>query len=1040
MEMKNTDLSAFYVPDNKKYASKSFWGWNGKLESEELRAQIRYFEKMGMQGFYMHPRIGLDTEYLGNEFMDMVEASIDEAKKLGMKAELYDEDGYPSGSAGGRSTNEIWARARYIFLTDMKQENAIEWEDRNRKEPWLIASYDIEIGQEGTLASYKRLSEGETAEGHVWYAYMVPTKDSGWHNRQSSLDVLNPDAMKRFLQVTHEEYKKRFAGEFGKTMTSCFTDEPSYPRMKPCDSPFEVRQIMLPWTPDFASSFQEKYEFDILDKLVELVWETNGTSHMRVRYCYYNHLAELFEKGFFEPYAKWCRENGLMFTGHMPEEQFLQSQAGMAGDCMRYYQYFDVPGIDLIRNQLEYPTAKQTQSIMHQQGKNKMMSEMYGVTNWNFDFRSQKYGGDWQAAMGVTERVIHLSWYTMKGEAKRDCPPPFGYQQPWCEEYHLLEDHYARLNSILVQGEPLVRIGMIHPLESFWMYMGSNRTTGEMRKQLEEEYNSAIAWMMEGTLDFDYINEEMLPKQYVQSEDAALHVGKMKYDAIVVPSLRTIRKTTITILEDFCSRGGKLIVMGKIPAFVDGIKSKEAVRVCEKAHQIAFERNQLLEALDAERTVSIYVDNWLRTDNLIYTMRQVQEDRWIFIAHSKETEGRDALLSQKIKLVIQGFYHPVLFDTVTGKEVPLECIREAGRTIINYPLCAHDSMLIRLREAKELNKADEASGIKELDKADEPSEIKEWDKTENLNKSYKTAYSLSEENVCLLDTAQYSLDGQAYAEEEDLYKISEKCGQAFGILTPEYYQKEEQFTDTWLVRRDNGPVYHVHLRFCVMADREIRHVSLACENIESLSLNGREITLEACGYYADKSIRKYKISDLKQGENIIDVKIPYSAADRIEYCYLTGRFGVVLQGRCKVLTSLPEELGFASIHNQKLPFYGGRVTYHVPIIMKEAGRLLIRVPSFRCLGVKVLVDEKECGIVAFSPYEIETNKLEAGEHKVDFVVLGNRYNIFGGIHNFSDSTYYCGNYFMSSGDAWGYEYRLKEIGLLSSPQIFSSLI
>ena len=45
METKHTDLSAFYVPDNKKYASKSFWGWNGKLEEDEIRTQIRYFEK-----------------------------------------------------------------------------------------------------------------------------------------------------------------------------------------------------------------------------------------------------------------------------------------------------------------------------------------------------------------------------------------------------------------------------------------------------------------------------------------------------------------------------------------------------------------------------------------------------------------------------------------------------------------------------------------------------------------------------------------------------------------------------------------------------------------------------------------------------------------------------------------------------------------------------------------------------------------------------------------------------------------------------------
>lgn len=79
-------------------------------------------------------------------------------------------------------------------------------------------------------------------------------------------------------------------------------------------------------------------------------------------------------------------------------------------------------GIDMLCDFHEYTTAKQTQSIVRQTGAEGMLSELYGVTGWDYDFRGYKLQGDWQAALGVTVRVPHLAWMTMKGEAKRDYP------------------------------------------------------------------------------------------------------------------------------------------------------------------------------------------------------------------------------------------------------------------------------------------------------------------------------------------------------------------------------------------------------------------------------------------------------------------------------------------------------------------------------------------------------------------------------------------------------------------------------------------
>ena len=77
-----------------------FWSWNDKLEDEELRKQINNMYDLGMKGFFMHARMGLETEYLSDEWYHAIDVCIDEARKLGMEAWSYDENGWPSGFGG----------------------------------------------------------------------------------------------------------------------------------------------------------------------------------------------------------------------------------------------------------------------------------------------------------------------------------------------------------------------------------------------------------------------------------------------------------------------------------------------------------------------------------------------------------------------------------------------------------------------------------------------------------------------------------------------------------------------------------------------------------------------------------------------------------------------------------------------------------------------------------------------------------------------------------------------------------------------------
>ena len=118
----------------------SFWSFNGDMKEEEIRVQIRQFKEQGYGGFYMHARAGMTIEYLGEEWIYACRGAIEEAKKQEMQAWLYDENGWPSGFAGGLvpALGDDYTAKHLYFI---------------QREP---ADGDGKV-----LASYKRLENGD---------------------------------------------------------------------------------------------------------------------------------------------------------------------------------------------------------------------------------------------------------------------------------------------------------------------------------------------------------------------------------------------------------------------------------------------------------------------------------------------------------------------------------------------------------------------------------------------------------------------------------------------------------------------------------------------------------------------------------------------------------------------------------------------------------------------------------------------------------------------------------------------------------------
>lgn len=84
-------LDTFRSPPTE-YRGAPFWAWVTKQERKKTVGQIDIMKEMGMGGFHIHTRVGLDIPYMGEEYMDIVKGCVDRAKEVGMYAALYDED------------------------------------------------------------------------------------------------------------------------------------------------------------------------------------------------------------------------------------------------------------------------------------------------------------------------------------------------------------------------------------------------------------------------------------------------------------------------------------------------------------------------------------------------------------------------------------------------------------------------------------------------------------------------------------------------------------------------------------------------------------------------------------------------------------------------------------------------------------------------------------------------------------------------------------------------------------------------------------
>ena len=1027
------------------WRAKPFWSWNGELREDEVRRQIGVMQQMGFGGYFMHSRAGLITEYLGKDWFYLINAGADEGEKRGLESWLYDEDRWPSGSAGGKVTVDPQYRMKSIYIYEQGLETFkrsdgivaafVAWIDEIDMWGYFpLAECD---GIDKIIGENTARFEGKSGEWRVLSFKIVPNAPSSNYNGTTYIDTMSRKATERFIELTHEKYKEHCGDRLGSSIKGIFTDEPHRGHgMGNYSEVNGVKSSAMCWTDDFFEEFISRYGYDAKEKLPELFYRLYGNPFAPIKHDWFDLANNLFIERFAKPINDWCEENGIVFTGHVLHEDSLANQAIPNGSLQRFYEYMGAPGIDILSEGNRcYWAAKQLSSTARQVGKRWLLSELYGCTGWQMSLKGHKAVGDWQALFGINLRCPHLSWYTMEGESKRDYPASILHQSPWYKYYGTVEDHFARFGVFMTEGEPMCDVLVINPVESVWSQCHLKWANWIFPKEpavheLEGIYAKTFNMLVGNHIDFDYGDEQMLAEKYKIELDVdgkpLLYLGNMAYRVVLLSGVETIRPTTLAILKKFADMGGKVVFAGRLPAYINATPSDKVMKFAESSCVcVDFDEGAIVSAIKASSKINISVKN---TDGSvareIFVGTRNYGDSLGIVLLNTNRNAESGALTLEIGTDEYKFAEIWSFDDGSRKDACNMISLGDGKMTINTKLLPAETQAFVLTREKDEGLTPAKSEMTLVDTVLAKGEL---------------AFELSEQNVCVLDFARFRMDGGEWSEEKEILKIDRAVRDLVGIE-----RRGGEMLQPWYSKLHHKQKYgliEVEYSFDIDVMPE-NDVILAGERPELMtySVNGTRVE---CGgindFWIDDCFKKMTVptSLLKLGRNIVTVTCDFMRTTNLEALYLIGDFGVKIDGKSRTIVDLPAQIGFDRLENANLPFYTGEVTYILtPDKYDELGnladseRVVLSPESFTGSLVRVCAEGIGEQRLCWDPYEADVTDAIKNRKTIKVSVVGTRRNLFGPLHLVpAIQSAYGPGHFVTEGKSWSDDYVLIDSGL-----------
>lgn len=968
-------IKEFKNPSNQ-FRPIPFWSWNDALEKTELKDQISEMKQAGMGGFFMHARSGLKTRYLSKDWFDCIRVGIEGAAEEEMDAWIYDEEGWPSGFAGGIVPGmSVDFQAKFMTMERHQCTDTIEMQE-------MISVYCLKK----TDHTYERIETGagyRCQEGEELLAIRR-------HVNPFYVDTLNKAAIEAFLQVTHEQYFERFGAEFGKHMQGFFTDEPRLT----CNNFGE-----LAWSDELPEEFKKQYGYDILDHIPALFLKTPG--YEAYRYDFWETVSRMFAEHYMKTIYDWCEAHHCKSTGHIMMEESIFSQMTSTAGVMPLYEYMHIPGIDWLRRMIASPViGKQAGSVACQLGKKQVLTESFALCGWDVTFEELKWIAEWQFVNGVNQICQHLMAYTLKGVRKRDYPPSHFIQQTWWKEARLFNDYLSRLCVALSEGDQTADVLLLHPMRSGYITFDGTRT--EEIRLLDDEFTKAGVCLSGQHISYHF-GDETIIRKYGSVKEGRFCVGRICYETVILPHMYAIDAETVKLLLAFALQGGTILSLGRFPDYTNGDrKALSDLKECVKT--VPYEA--VRKVMEAQGLVSVSItEQGEETDCIHYLKRETEAGVLYFMVNLSQTRTCEA----EIRLL--GKRGQILqFAAESGevKKLPFTYVGEHTKTELTFAPMQSYLLLCEEGDFKELPAVRQERQMVELGDVFQI-EAMTWNSLTLDTCSYRIDGGAWQESIPVIHLQKLLLDLKRPCEVEMAFdfrvEMDLEGNRDFFVIIEEAAQYEitvngESVSSAYQGWWKDKAFHKVSIRHCVKTGENRMLLKTSFQQPE-------------------------KVYDVLYGENVYETELNKITYDReLESIYLAGDFGVISRDSFEkrerkalvtkgpfVIVDAPVKVKGHEFTKEGFLFFAGdlEVSQQINLKKEEGKAVILCLKHQKAPLVTVSVNGTVVKQSLWAPYEADiTEFVTDGLNEIRLHVYASNRNLLGPHHHIDGECYNVG--------------------------------
>lgn len=356
----------------------------GRPTEREISEYMMSLKTHGIDQIMIYPRSGCELVYLSEEWFCAVGVFLREAERLDMGVWLYDDFNWPSGDAGGQISQSESLRLRSITVTG-----------------------------EGMGNIRSASSNHGSLFGETYFA-----------------DLLSDEAVERFIRCTHEQYYRRFGTYFGRVICGIYTDEPAVGYSCTSDS--------IPYYDGIAQDYTVLCGRDF--------WKDLYAEHASFTAYAMKAVGARFRRCYIDRLSDWCREHGIVMTGHLMSDDSPAGATRQNGDYLKALSGMMMPGVDEIFTDFHIPyLLPLLGNVAYARGEQGTMAELFALGPCDMSYAKKRCMLFLCAAFGVDHYFVAISHMDMRGNASiKDYYQSFSDDQPDFGGMHLLSAEAAR--------------------------------------------------------------------------------------------------------------------------------------------------------------------------------------------------------------------------------------------------------------------------------------------------------------------------------------------------------------------------------------------------------------------------------------------------------------------------------------------------------------------------------------------------------------------------------------------------------------------